>query len=154
MIGVSGQQRFEGRAQVSRLGNPRRPVPLLALGVEDEGRRQRHDGKLACGSRIGVHIDLDVSYVTHIGAHLVDHPPNPRAGSAPDRAEVHDGGFLLAKEAHEVIGADGVTSDERDAIAKSHAAKFGLVGVNFANQNRYVRPSARWLAEVIRKRSL
>ena len=33
-------------------------------------------------------------------------------------------------------------------------AKFGLIGVNFKTQDRIVRPSARWLAEVIRKRSL
>jgi beta-glucosidase len=35
-----------------------------------------------------------------------------------------------------------------------YTAKFGLVGVNFKTQDRIVRPSARWLAEVIRKRSL
>jgi beta-glucosidase len=33
-------------------------------------------------------------------------------------------------------------------------AKFGLVGVNFKTQDRIVRPSARWLAELISKRSL
>jgi len=35
-----------------------------------------------------------------------------------------------------------------------YTARFGLVGVNFATQDRLVRPSARWLAEVIQKRSL
>jgi beta-glucosidase len=35
-----------------------------------------------------------------------------------------------------------------------YTARFGLVGVNFKTQDRIVRPSARWLAEVIRKRSL
>ena len=33
-------------------------------------------------------------------------------------------------------------------------AKFGLIGVNLETQNRIVRPSARWLAQVIEKRSL
>jgi beta-glucosidase len=35
-----------------------------------------------------------------------------------------------------------------------YTARFGLIGVNFKTQDRIVRPSARWLAEVIRKRSL
>ncbi len=35
-----------------------------------------------------------------------------------------------------------------------YAARFGLIGVNFKTQERIVRPSARWLAELIRKRSL
>jgi beta-glucosidase len=38
--------------------------------------------------------------------------------------------------------------------ADGYAARFGLIGVNFKTQARIVRPSARWLAEVIRKRSL
>jgi len=38
--------------------------------------------------------------------------------------------------------------------ADGYAARFGLVGVDFATQQRTVRPSAHWLAEVIRKRSL
>ena len=38
--------------------------------------------------------------------------------------------------------------------ADGYDSKFGLVGVNFATQARIVRPSARWLAEVIAKRSL
>ena len=33
-------------------------------------------------------------------------------------------------------------------------AKFGLIGVKFASQDRIVRPSARWLAQVIENRSL
>jgi beta-glucosidase len=33
-------------------------------------------------------------------------------------------------------------------------AKFGLIGVRFASQDRIVRPSARWLAQVIENRSL
>ena len=32
--------------------------------------------------------------------------------------------------------------------------RFGLIGVNRATQQRIVRPSARWLADVIEKRSL
>src|SRR5262245_3804087 len=38
--------------------------------------------------------------------------------------------------------------------ADGYAARFGLIGVNFKTQGRIVRPSARWLAEVIRQRSL
>ncbi len=38
--------------------------------------------------------------------------------------------------------------------ADGYHAKFGLIGVNFANQARIVRPSARWLAEIIEQRSL
>lgn len=38
--------------------------------------------------------------------------------------------------------------------ADGYAARFGLIGVNFKTQGRIVRPSARWLADVIRKRSL
>jgi len=38
--------------------------------------------------------------------------------------------------------------------ADGYDARFGLIGVNFASQDRIVRPSARWLAEVIEKRSL
>jgi len=38
--------------------------------------------------------------------------------------------------------------------ADGYAARFGLIGVNFKTQDRIVRPSARWLADVIRKRSL
>jgi beta-glucosidase len=33
-------------------------------------------------------------------------------------------------------------------------AKFGLIGVNFKTQDRVVRPSARWLSQVIESRSL
>ena len=33
-------------------------------------------------------------------------------------------------------------------------AKFGLIHVRFPSQDRIVRPSARWLAEVIESRSL
>jgi beta-glucosidase len=33
-------------------------------------------------------------------------------------------------------------------------AKFGLIGVRFASQDRIVRPSGRWLAQVIENRSL
>ncbi|TMQ72619.1 MAG: glycoside hydrolase family 1 protein [Candidatus Eisenbacteria bacterium] len=35
-----------------------------------------------------------------------------------------------------------------------YSARFGLIGVNFKTQERIVRPSGRWLAELIRKRSL
>jgi len=35
-----------------------------------------------------------------------------------------------------------------------YTARFGLIGVNFKTQHRIVRPSARWLADVIRRRSL
>ena len=38
--------------------------------------------------------------------------------------------------------------------ADGYHAKFGLIGVRFDTQNRIVRPSARWLAEVIERRSL
>ena len=38
--------------------------------------------------------------------------------------------------------------------ADGYAPRFGLIGVNFATQARIVRPSARWLAELIEKRSL
>ncbi len=38
--------------------------------------------------------------------------------------------------------------------AEGYNARFGLIGVNFETQARLVRPSARWLAEVIEKRSL
>jgi beta-glucosidase len=38
--------------------------------------------------------------------------------------------------------------------ADGYNAKFGLVGVKFATLDRIVRPSARWLAEVIEKGSL
>jgi beta-glucosidase len=38
--------------------------------------------------------------------------------------------------------------------ADGYDARFGLVGVNFQTQQRTVRPSARWLADVIHKRSL
>ncbi|NOT32921.1 MAG: glycoside hydrolase family 1 protein [Candidatus Eisenbacteria bacterium] len=38
--------------------------------------------------------------------------------------------------------------------ADGYDAKFGLVGVNFATQQRIVRPSARWLAEVTARSSL
>jgi beta-glucosidase len=38
--------------------------------------------------------------------------------------------------------------------ADGYGARFGLVGVNFATQSRIVRPSARWLADVIENRSL
>jgi len=37
---------------------------------------------------------------------------------------------------------------------EGYHAKFGLIGVNFKTQARVVRPSARWLSEVIEKRSL
>jgi beta-glucosidase len=36
----------------------------------------------------------------------------------------------------------------------AYSARFGLIAVNFKTQDRIVRPSARWLAELIRKRSL
>jgi beta-glucosidase len=35
-----------------------------------------------------------------------------------------------------------------------YRARFGLIGVKFPSQDRIVRPSARWLAEVIENRSL
>jgi beta-glucosidase len=35
-----------------------------------------------------------------------------------------------------------------------YTAKFGLIGVRFSTQDRIVRPSARWLAQVIELRSL
>ncbi len=38
--------------------------------------------------------------------------------------------------------------------ADGYDARFGLIGVRFATQDRMVRPSARWLADVIEKRSL
>ncbi len=38
--------------------------------------------------------------------------------------------------------------------ADGYAARFGLIGVDFATQVRHVRPSGRWLAEVIANRSL
>ena len=38
--------------------------------------------------------------------------------------------------------------------ADGYNPKFGLIGVKFATQDRIVRPSARWLADVIEKRSL
>jgi beta-glucosidase len=37
---------------------------------------------------------------------------------------------------------------------EGYHAKFGLIGVRFPTQERIVRPSARWLAEVIQSRSL
>ena len=38
--------------------------------------------------------------------------------------------------------------------ADGWSARFGLIGVNRATQQRMVRPSARWLAEVIAQREL
>jgi beta-glucosidase len=38
--------------------------------------------------------------------------------------------------------------------ADGYAAKFGLIQVDFTTQERLVRPSARWLAEIIGQRSL